>query len=74
MEEILKEFVRALVSKADLPTLALLFCVVLLSFLLLKALGRVDAMSRDLAKNSQTLARLTELLNQLIYGRNRNGD
>jgi hypothetical protein len=69
MEDILKEFIKALVSKADIATLALVFVIVLLAFLILKAFDRIDALSNHLSKNSQTLAKLTELLNHLIYGR-----
>ena len=71
MEEILKELVLSLAKKADPTTIALLFVIGVLSWLLIKALGRIDVLSSDLAKNSQTLARLTELLNHLIYGRKR---
>lgn len=69
MEEILKEFALALAKKADITTLTLIGVIGVLSWLLIKALGRIDVLSNDLAKNSQTLARLTELLRQLVYGR-----
>ena len=69
MEEILKELLKSLASKADVATLTLLSVIGVLSWLLIKALGRIDALSSDLAKNSQTLAKLTELLRHLIYGR-----
>lgn len=71
MEDILREFALAIVSKSDITILAMLFVIVILSVLLLKALSRIDALSNDLAKNSQTLAKLTELLRHLIYGRKR---
>jgi hypothetical protein len=69
MEEAIKSLINALVQKADASTIVLAFVIVVQAFLLVKALGRIDALSTDLAKNSQTLAKLTELLRHLLYGR-----
>lgn len=71
MEQALTQLLSALAAKADIATLTLVGVICVLSFLLIKALARIDVLSSDLAKNSQTLARLTELLNHLIYGRER---
>lgn len=69
MDETISQLIKALVSKADGTTLALIFVIVVEAWLLLKAVGRVDDLVKELGKNSQTLATLTELLNHLIYGR-----
>lgn len=55
--------------KIDATTTVLLFVIIVEAWLLVKALGRIDELVRELGKNSQTLARLTEMLNHLIYGR-----
>lgn len=69
MEQAFTKLVIALVNKADVTTITLMIVILVLSWLLIKALTRIDALANDLAKNSQTLARLTELLRHLIYGR-----
>lgn len=71
MEEALKILVKSLAEKADATILTLMIVIGVLSFLLIKALGRIDALSTDLAKNSQTLAKLTVLIQRLVYGRDK---
>ena len=68
MEQLLEQLAKAFISKADTISITLIFVIVIEAYLLVKALNRVDTLATELSKNANTLDRLTDLLNRLIYG------
>jgi hypothetical protein len=69
MEELLKQFVAKIIEKTTPETLVLVFLILLLSHLLWKTQTRLDNFIKELGDNSQTLARLIELVRNLVYGK-----
>jgi hypothetical protein len=68
-EQIFKTIGLKFAEQAEPSVLVLTLVVFLLAWLLMKSLGRVDELSKELSRNSQVMAQLTELLNHLVYGR-----
>ncbi len=68
MDTIFLKFAERLVSAADLESLVLIFVILLLARLLWKTQTRLDEFVKELGNNSQTLAHLTALVKNLIYG------
>lgn len=69
MEDLLEKFCMKIIDKLDPTALVLIFIILLLSWLLCKIQSRLDEFIKELTKNSQTLASLTEIIRQLIYGK-----
>jgi flagellar biogenesis protein FliO len=65
----LEEALKVFIEKVDPVMLAMLAVIVVLAWLLVRAMGRVDGLVREFSRNSETLAKLTTLVENLVYGR-----
>lgn len=63
------EVLQMLIDKIDPINLVLVVVIVILSWLLHRALTRVDSFAADFRENSVLLSRLTTLIESLVYGR-----